>query len=207
MTNLIPIPHTGKKPDWLEDGAAVVSISPSGEYWNSACYHDWSSGAAFYLASEEHWAAAVLIYNAAHGTNFKPWNPHHHGNTKLMFKTAPDYSGEQLLMRDLRIREGKGVSVWWWGDPIAPRNDVIGYTASAHPEDVHPMEIVMSRDPIPVEEDGKPDASLEKQLCEARAIIDQFQDGDIDVSGTAMIYRDPRGLCERARAFLNGEQS
>lgn len=73
MTDLIPIPHQGRKPDWLEDDA-MLSLwdegpahrdlqTPAGEIYWHICVN-----AGLYLHAD-HWAAPVLR------AGLTPWNP------------------------------------------------------------------------------------------------------------------------------------
>lgn len=96
MTDLIPIPHNGERPLWLEDDARVYplrwreagTIAP---YSFTAKGAAWTAGANYFLLST-HWAYPVLLHNQQHGTNFKPWNAPLQGPDQ-----PKDYAGGKVM--------------------------------------------------------------------------------------------------------------
>ena len=111
----VAIPHSGVKPEWLEDDAWLKVTGGRRPNNISAGMASWSSDLAYFLLAD-HWAAPVLR------AGLTPWNP-------LLQGDGPPKgwrTGTWVMLRNLSMVVGHP-SVWLHEDRMA---QVIGYEAT-----------------------------------------------------------------------------
>lgn len=130
MSDLIKIPHEGRKPDWLSPEERLVFRFPDGECSVPfpAILAVWLGGE--YLVDANHWAAPVLR------AGLTPWNPTLQGDGP-----PKDYAGGKVMFRNGVIGATLDPTTfpWLWRNEDS---DIIGYEPA-------PMT---TNEPAPVEQ-------------------------------------------------------
>lgn len=141
-SELIPIPHQGCKPAWLEPSAYLRVEGGRRPNTISADFASWSLDLRYFL-DPTHWAAPVLR------AGLTPWNP------KLQGDGPPkNYAGGKWMTRDGELWFGAEPMDWEW---LENDCDIIGYEPAPAPtvasEAVETNPEVMKVDELPNDDD------------------------------------------------------